>query len=238
MRYVRRGDPVAPVVEEKLFEQLTRQFKGGHGIQVRHIGRNLSVHLAMPRRTFLEETQPIRPGTLHVCSKYFLYVWNDLNLAALMDPLFGWYQDGGKIWTAETEGSEPDNKLHKRMGKEGWTRARVMFETELPPVTTAMRVRFAIYVADQIVGAAPGEMWNTWKTNWLDATDRTAETIEAQLNRPADNTLHRHALRCALAYLRGYHALAAEYAAEIGLRAVLPVSPNLADLAAQAIADE
>lgn len=180
---------------------------------------------------------PIDPsGNFWPCSHYFLYVWNDLNLAAMMDPFYGWYQDGGKIWNAETDGTENNpTGFEQLLGKESWTRVRVTSGTELPTMTTATRVRFAIYVARVLWYSSN---WNTWANNWLDSTDRTEATIEGLLE-GVGGTAAKHAMRCALAYVRGLDDLAAEYAAETAFYTrIFSSTIDLPALAAQAIADE
>lgn len=98
-----------------------------------------------------------------LCRQGCLHAYRDPLLAVLMDPVHAGLLPNAKLWVAEGNVRDED------ASKVGCDRLRVLCEHELPELTRAQRVRWAIYCALEVY--ADGG-WLRWAEGWLEGRCR------------------------------------------------------------------
>jgi hypothetical protein len=109
-------------------------------------------------------------GDGELCGAGWIHAYEHPLLAVLHDPAHGSYcaTPGARLWEAETgETVKRDGQM-----KLGTTSLTTIREIPLPVVTTAQRVRYAIYCAQAVIGdRCPA--WSEWVKDWLSGKDRS-----------------------------------------------------------------
>ena len=94
-------------------------------------------------------------------------------LAVLLNPSQGGYDlEAAHLWEGEGEVGKTDHGL-----KVGCARGTTIRRIPLPEVSTAAKVRFAIYCARAVVGNRY-PAWSAWAAKWLDGGYRSAAKAE------------------------------------------------------------
>ena len=104
-------------------------------------------------------------GELRLCNNG-LHAYSDPLLAVLLNPIHAAIVDP-RLW--ECDGS--DQRLDDCGLKTCHRSLTTVKEIPLPEVTTAQRVRFAIYCAREVVGDSCPK-WSQWAERWLTGEDR------------------------------------------------------------------
>jgi len=128
------------------------------------------------RRGQLGETS-WQPGKLvtvewggHLCEAGCLHAYRHPLLAVLFDPEHARLLPSGKLWSARGNVRDEDAT------KAGCDSLEVVEQVDVPTMTTAQRVRWAILCAQQL---PQSEAWQRWAKSWLDGADRTAAAADA-----------------------------------------------------------
>ena len=111
------------------------------------------------------------PGDGPHCSPYWIHVYDDRYVAALLNPVHANFANP-QLWICEGEEPTLDDLGLKRGVKACTTIKRV----SLPRFTVNQRVAFAIYCT---LETHPPKTWVKWAQGWLDGSDRSAAEAEA-----------------------------------------------------------
>jgi hypothetical protein len=118
-----------------------------------------------------------RPPTLSgtvLCAAGVYHAYSSPEQAALMDPVHAdLLAAGGKAYWAYVTAVAADDGT-----KVGVHELALIEPAELPVLSTAVRVRAAIYLA-QSAHATPDDEWSGWAARWLSGEDRSAWAAEA-----------------------------------------------------------
>jgi hypothetical protein len=142
-----------------------------------------------------------------LCSDGWLHAYEHPLIAVLLNPIHADFKNPRMF--------EVEGKVEKRDGqlKCGCRRLKVLREIPLPQITTAQKIRFAIYCALEVYKKPTFKLW---AGGWLSGKDRTAEA----------------------AWAAAEAAESAAWAAEAAAWAAERSSVDLFVLAEKAIADE
>jgi hypothetical protein len=183
------------------------------------------------------------PGVAHtvkgkpaLCSPTVLHAYRSPLLAVLMDPGQAEFGPSAHLWEAEGEVVIDDGA---KVGCQTLTTVR---RIDLPVVTTAQRVRFAILAAKAV---CHDPTWTAWADGWLSGKDRSAtfaaaNAVEIDATAYATHAAHA-ATHAATAALDADAALVAVNAAYAAFAAACPADPAKVDLVAlaeQAVSEE
>jgi len=106
-----------------------------------------------------------------MCGKGFTHWYTDPRLAVLFNPIHGDFDlKTAHLWEGEGEIIETDRL------KVGCIEATTIKRVDFPIISTEQKVKFAILCALEVYNK---KKFVRWAHNWLDGTDRTAETAEA-----------------------------------------------------------
>jgi hypothetical protein len=110
-------------------------------------------------------------ATANLCSGAWLHGYIDPVLAVLFNPIHANFKNS-RLFEAEAEGEiKYDGQL-----KFGCQRMRLIKEVALPEITSEQCVKFAIFCALEIYQDSD---FVTWANNWLNGSDRSAESANA-----------------------------------------------------------
>ena len=126
-----------------------------------------------------EATGPLDGG---LCTNSWIHYYSHPLLAVMLNPIHvNFAKPLG--WAVSIEGlTRDDNGL--KMGCRALT---TLHQIDLPVVTTAQRVRFAILCGQAIIGTDLPE-WSTWAEGWLNGTNRAADAAQAAARSAAQIT--------------------------------------------------
>jgi len=102
-----------------------------------------------------------------LCSDAWIHAYTDPLLAALLNPIHAGFRSP-RLWEAEGVVGADDCGL-----KVGCAKLTTLREIQVPEMSTAQRVAFAIHCAKGVYSDAA---WNRWADRWLSGEDRTAES--------------------------------------------------------------
>ena len=166
-----------------------------------------------------------------LCTNSWIHYYSHPLLAVMLNPIHvNFAKPLG--WAVSIEGlTRDDNGL--KMGCRALT---TLHQIDLPVVTTAQRVRFAILCGQAIIGTDLPE-WSTWAEGWLNGTNRTADAARAAAQAAvwAARATVRVAAQAAARVAAQAAAQAAVWAARATARAD---SIDLLAIAQRAIAEE
>jgi hypothetical protein len=169
-------------------------------------------------------------GTGQLCARRWIHVYDDSLLAVMMNPIHGEFDlQTAHLWECYGEGATRNNRGLKR----GWAKVTTLRRIDLPQVTTAQRVRFAILCAWEV---CDGPTWRTWAKRWLSGKDRSAKAAAAAAGAWAEAEAAGWAAWAAAEWAESAWwaaAVEAAYAAEAAARAAPLDLPALARRAVQ-----
>jgi hypothetical protein len=117
-------------------------------------------------------TRPPRLDGAKLCEAGVYHAYSSPEQAAMMDCIHAdLLSSGGRAWWAEGEVVVADGS------KVGCHELVLVEPAELPVLTTAQRVRVAIYCAQEL--GSHGDAWDRWAERWLSGEDRSASAARA-----------------------------------------------------------
>jgi hypothetical protein len=116
-------------------------------------------------------TRPPRLDGAKLCAAGVYHAYSSPEQAAMMDCIHAeLLSRGGRAWWAEGEVVKADGS------KVGCHELVLVEPAELPVLTTAQRVRVAIYCAQEL--GSHGDAWDRWAERWLSGEDRSASSAK------------------------------------------------------------
>jgi hypothetical protein len=152
----------------------------------------------------------VAPGIGELCTAGWLHGYSDPLLAVLLNPVHADIQNP-RLFEAEASGATKDDCGLKL----GVQRLTLRKEMPLPVVTTAQRVRFAIFCA---LGIPQSPEFVRWANRWLSGEDRSPEAATAAAAAEAAEAAARAAAAQTAAWSAA-RAAAARVAARVAARA-------------------
>jgi len=121
-------------------------------------------------------------GKGKLCGPGWYHVYDHPLLAVLLNTVHA-NIECPRLFEASYNGEWPS--LDDKGMKRGVVTLRLDKEIEVPRMSKASRVRFAIYVARDGCG---NKAWNKWAVGWLEGEDRLTDTATSASHLPVDRT--------------------------------------------------
>jgi hypothetical protein len=102
-----------------------------------------------------------------LCRAGCLHAYRDPLLAVLLDPVHACFLPSGRLWVAEGDVRAEDPT------KVGCSRLRVLREHDVPDISKAAKIRWAIYCASAVYREP---QWLQWAERWLGGSDRSRQS--------------------------------------------------------------